>query len=89
MTKAQRDGKVLDRLEPERPRTRRPSASTRCAPGSAPTVSTPLEWEEVEAALAAGDAEALVFDHASVLERVEQRGDLFAPLLSEKQRLPE
>jgi bifunctional non-homologous end joining protein LigD len=53
-----------------------------------PTVSTPLEWAEVEAALAAGEAEALSFDHAAALERVEAKGDLFAPLLSEEQQLP-
>jgi bifunctional non-homologous end joining protein LigD len=53
-----------------------------------PTVSTPLEWDEVEAALESGEAERLVFDHAAVLERVAAKGDLFAPLLSEEQRLP-
>ena len=53
-----------------------------------PTVSTPLEWEEVSAALEAGDARTLAFDHAAVLERVAAQGDLFAPLLSEEQRLP-
>jgi bifunctional non-homologous end joining protein LigD len=53
-----------------------------------PTVSTPLEWDELEAALAAADADALVFDHAAVLERVAEKGDLFAPLLSERQHLP-
>jgi len=53
-----------------------------------PTVSTPLEWEEVEAALAHADAGRLVFDHAAALERVRQKGDLFAPVLSERQRLP-
>jgi DNA primase len=52
-------------------------------------VSTPLEWEEVESALAAGDPGRLVFDHAAALARVEERGDLFAPLLSETQVLPE
>jgi bifunctional non-homologous end joining protein LigD len=54
-----------------------------------PTVSTPLEWEEVEAALAAEDAGRLEFDHAATLARVEEKGDLFAPLLSERQDLPE
>ncbi|HET8813914.1 MAG TPA: non-homologous end-joining DNA ligase [Solirubrobacterales bacterium] len=53
-----------------------------------PTVSTPLEWAEVEAALEAGVADALAFDHAAVLERVAAKGDLFAPLLSEEQELP-
>ena len=54
-----------------------------------PTVSTPLEWREVEAALEAGDAEALVFESDQVLERVEEHGDLFAPVLTVEQRLPE
>ncbi len=50
-----------------------------------PTVSTPLDWDEVEAA----DAEALVFEAGDVLERVEERGDLFAPVARLEQRLPE
>ncbi len=54
-----------------------------------PTVSTPIEWEELEAALAAGDASRLVFDADQALRRVNEKGDLFAPLLSERQRLPE
>lgn len=53
-----------------------------------PTVSTPLEWEEVSAAVESGDADALAFDPAAVLERVAAKGDLFAPLLSEEQGLP-
>src|SRR4051812_11022256 len=54
-----------------------------------PTVSTPVEWSEVEAALAGGDAGALVFESDEVLERVAERGDLFAPVLTVEQRLPE
>jgi bifunctional non-homologous end joining protein LigD len=54
-----------------------------------PTVSTPLEWEEVESALESGDADALVFEADDVLDRVEERGDLFAPVLELKQRLPD
>jgi bifunctional non-homologous end joining protein LigD len=50
-----------------------------------PTVSTPLDWDEVEAA----DADALVFEAGDVLERVEERGDLFAPVARLEQRLPE
>jgi bifunctional non-homologous end joining protein LigD len=52
-------------------------------------VSTPLEWDELEDALTAGAADRLVFDHAATRRRIEQRGDLFAPLLSEKQHLPD
>ncbi len=53
-----------------------------------PSVSTPLEWDEVEAALSAEDGNSLVFDRAAVLQRVEEKGDLFAPVLSERQNLP-
>ena len=49
-----------------------------------PTVSTPLDWDEVEA----GDPEALVFEAADVLERVGDRGDLFAPAVELEQQLP-
>jgi len=54
-----------------------------------PTVSTPVEWAEVEDAHSRGDAEALIFDADDVLARVEERGDLFAPVLELKQELPE
>lgn len=54
-----------------------------------PTVSTPLTWDEVEAAAASGDGSALAFEAADVLERVERHGDLFAPVLELKQELPQ
>ena len=54
-----------------------------------PTVSTPLSWEEVERAHQAGDADSLVFQAEEVLERVEEHGDLFAPVLELEQRLPD
>ena len=47
-----------------------------------PTASTPLEWEEVEAAAEAGDATALVFTIDDLRRRVAAKGDLYAPLLS-------
>jgi bifunctional non-homologous end joining protein LigD len=50
-----------------------------------PTVSTPLSWDEVEA----GDPDALVFEASDVLERVEEHGDLFAPVVELEQRLPQ
>jgi bifunctional non-homologous end joining protein LigD len=53
-----------------------------------PTVSTPVTWDEVEAALEAKDASLLVFDADDVLARVEEHGDLLAPLLEVKQDLP-
>jgi bifunctional non-homologous end joining protein LigD len=54
-----------------------------------PTVSTPVTWEEVERALKKKDASVLVFEAKQVLTRVEKTGDLFAPVLELKQRLPD
>ena len=45
-----------------------------------PTVSTPITWPELEAALDAGDPGRIVFEMGDVLERVEKHGDLFEPL---------
>ena len=53
-----------------------------------PTVSTPVTWDEVQNALKKKDANLLVFEAKQTLERVEKMGDLFAPLLSLKQKLP-
>ncbi len=53
-----------------------------------PTASTPLAWGEIESALERDDADALVFEAGDVLERVEKHGDLFAPVLELKQKLP-
>jgi bifunctional non-homologous end joining protein LigD len=53
-----------------------------------PSVSTPLDWDELRATLKQPDAAALRFDAAAVLERVRERGDLFAPVLSLVQELP-
>jgi bifunctional non-homologous end joining protein LigD len=47
-----------------------------------PTVSTPLAWDELD------DPAALVFEAADVLERVEEHGDLFAPVAELRQQLP-
>jgi bifunctional non-homologous end joining protein LigD len=53
-----------------------------------PSVSTPLAWDEVEAAIAANDEKAMRFDATALLARVESVGDLFAPVLKLKQKLP-
>jgi bifunctional non-homologous end joining protein LigD len=54
-----------------------------------PTASTPVTWDEVEAALKAEDAGKLVFEAEDVLARVEKHGDLFEPVLELKQKLPD
>jgi bifunctional non-homologous end joining protein LigD len=52
-----------------------------------PCVSTPVTWEEVDAALKKKDAKKLIFEPEQVLKRIEQNGDMFAPLLKLKQKL--
>jgi bifunctional non-homologous end joining protein LigD len=87
MTKARRKGKVLiDWSQNDANKTTVCVYSLRATPR--PTVSTPVEWDEVRATLRSGDAKQLSFEAAGVLERVAERGDLFAPVLSLAQQLP-
>ncbi len=51
-----------------------------------PTVSTPLEWKEVERC--SRTKEPLAFETHEVLERCRKKGDLFEPVLALRQRLP-
>jgi bifunctional non-homologous end joining protein LigD len=54
-----------------------------------PTVSTPVSWEEVERTWKKKDAGLLVFESSQTIARYEKHGDLFAPVLTLKQKLPE
>jgi bifunctional non-homologous end joining protein LigD len=54
-----------------------------------PTVSTPVTWDEVGHAAENQDAASLVFEASDVLGRIEEHGDLFAPVLELKQKLPD
>ena len=67
-----------------RPRSRR----TRCGPQPSPTVSTPLTWDEVEAGAAGKRPSAKPYTAGEVLRRVEEWGDLLAPLLDGGPELP-
>ncbi|HEX4753366.1 MAG TPA: non-homologous end-joining DNA ligase [Solirubrobacterales bacterium] len=88
MAKARRPGKVLiDWSQNDRHKTTACVYSLRAK--ERPTASTPLEWDEVEAAAASGDGAALVFTVDDLRRRVAAKGDLFAPLLTQKQELPE
>ena len=53
-----------------------------------PTVSTPVTWNEVRECQRAKDPNLLSFETVAALRRVDELGDLFAPLLSLKQQLP-
>jgi bifunctional non-homologous end joining protein LigD len=87
MTKARRTGKVLiDWSQNDQRKTTVCAYSLRA--GERPTVSTPVEWEEVQRTYESGELDDLVFEAHEVRERVTERGDLFAPVLSSVQLLP-
>jgi len=54
-----------------------------------PTCSTPITWEEVQQAADSGDGSQLVFETKDVLKRLDEHGDLFAPVLELEQELPQ
>ncbi|MGA9275446.1 non-homologous end-joining DNA ligase [Ilumatobacter sp.] len=85
MAKAERPGKVfVDWSQNAHHKTTIAPYSLRAR--SRPTVSTPVTWDEVQAC-ADGD-DPLVFEAGDVLDRIEQHGDLFAPVLTVEQSLP-
>jgi bifunctional non-homologous end joining protein LigD len=87
MSKELRKGKVfIDWSQNDQVKTTVAAYSLRAQPR--PTASAPVTWDEVEAAVEAKDASALVFEAEAVLERVAERGDLFAPVATVKQKLP-
>jgi bifunctional non-homologous end joining protein LigD len=87
MTKRLRPGKVfVDWSQNDRSKTTVAAYSLRAR--ERPTASTPLDWDEVAALAEGGDPGALSFEADQVLARVEERGDLFAPVLELEQSLP-
>jgi bifunctional non-homologous end joining protein LigD len=87
MTKKLRKGKVfVDWSQNTKSKTTIAVYSLRAK--ERPTVSTPIEWDEVESTLKAKKAERLVFDSDDVLKRIDKHGDLFEPVLKKRQRLP-
>ncbi len=84
MKKELRRGKVfIDWSQNDRHKTTVGAYSLRAR--ERPTVSTPLAWDEVEA----GDPDRLVYDARAVLDRVEELGDVFAPVQEMRQELPD
>ena len=53
-----------------------------------PYVSMPVTWDELDAAGKAGRASRLDFPPEAALARLQKQGDLFAPVLRLKQKLP-
>jgi len=85
--KVLRPGKVLiDWLQNESFKTTVSVYSLRAR--ERPTVSTPLSWDEVEALAQGGDPESVQMSPRQVLDRVAERGDLFAEAATLQQPLP-
>ena len=87
MQKSMRRGKVLvDWSQNDEHKTTVCAYSLRAKPH--PTVSTPVSWTEVETALKKKNAGLLTFESDAVVKRLDKLGDLFAPVLQLKQKLP-
>ena len=88
MKKELRTGKVfIDWSQNDEHKTTVSIYSLRARPR--PTVSTPVTWDEVAGAATSGDADSLVFEAPAVLDRVAEHGDLFEPVLTLEQHLPD
>jgi len=88
MTKSRRGGRVLiDWSQNDEHKTTVSVYSLRATP--TPRVSAPLDWDEVRVCRDSGDAAPLQLGPGEVLRRVRERGDLFAPVLTLRQKLPE
>jgi bifunctional non-homologous end joining protein LigD len=79
-TKAKRRGVLIDANQNGEGKTIASAYSVRPRPGA--PVSTPLRWEEVNE-----DLDPLAFTMPVVLERVRKLGDLYAGVLTTRQRL--
>ena len=80
MVKSRRRGVLIDSNQNGEGKTIASVYSVRPKPHA--PVSTPLAWEEVNARL-----DPAAFTMAAVLERVAQRGDVYAGLLTTRQSL--
>ncbi len=88
MKKSLREGKVLiDWSQNDDKKTTVSVYSLRAK--DEPTVSTPVEWKEVEKARKTKNAGLLKFTAAEVIKRVSKKGDLFEEVLTMKQKLPD
>lgn len=87
MAKAVRGGKVfIDWSQNDRAKTTAAVYTLRAR--EAPTVSTPVTWDEITAARKRWREGRLTFTAPEVLKRVAADGDLFAPVLTTRQALP-
>ena len=88
MAKAQRRGKVfIDWSQNSQSKTTAAVYSMR-AKREEPFISMPVTWAELKQAMKAKDREALSFTPDEAIKRLRKVGDLYAPVLTLKQKLP-
>jgi bifunctional non-homologous end joining protein LigD len=86
--KSERSGKVLiDWMQNHRTKTTVCAYSLRGR--DRPTVSTPVTWEEVDQALRDGRDDDLRFELGALGDRIRDHGDLFEPVVTNRQQLPD
>jgi bifunctional non-homologous end joining protein LigD len=59
------------------------------AKGERPFVAMPITWNELKKAVKKDDVSSLFFEPEAALKRLKKTGDLFAPALRLRQRLPQ
>lgn len=87
MSKARRTGKIfIDWSQNSEKKTTVAVYSLR-AKVDRPYISLPFDWREIQKAVSSGQPETLYLEPEEALARMQRKGDLFQPLLDEKQRL--
>jgi len=87
MSKDLREGKVFIDWSQNSPHKSTVCVYSLRAKRETPTVSMPMAWDEIEEAVKTKDAEMFSFDPDAAIARVEEKGDLFEPVLKLKQTL--
>jgi bifunctional non-homologous end joining protein LigD len=88
MAKSKRTGKVFIDWSQNSEHKSTVSVYSLRAKAKKPFVAVPIGWDELKDALNEKDARSLLFEPEAALERLDQVGDLFAPALHLKQKLP-
>ena len=89
MAKAKRRGKVFVDWSQNSEHKSTVAVYSLRAREDGPFVAMPITWEELREAMQKGDASALLYTPGDALKRISKIGDVFAPLLKLKQKLPE
>jgi bifunctional non-homologous end joining protein LigD len=88
MAKAKRKGKIFIDWSQNSEHKSTVAVYSLRAKGDRPFVAMPVTWNELRTAIKKDDASLLFFDPEAALKKVKKTGDLFAPALKLKQKLP-